>query len=454
MDILRSRINMPAPQAPLEIYERQGLCPEEQSSVLEQVPGGIIRAVLDAEAPSCTVEYISEGFMALTGYARQETIEWIRQGQPVFLPDDLPLLWDSLIAQAASSGSITGECRMVRKDQSVLWVLLQGNVIARSGSAYTVVFLLTDVTAMKQVQCRLESERERYRVVAEISDDYLFEYDVAADTMTYSEKYASCFAILDSKELFNAYAASELKLQDEDSRIIRNIYDNLRKGQPYYSAKFRAKGADGNIRWYSICFTTVFDPEGKPLRSVGKITDIDEMKKETDKLMEKAQRDSLTKLTNKMTTKKLITQFLKEDSDSVHALLMIDIDNFKSINDTLGHLTGDMVLVEIASKFKSLFRSTDVVGRIGGDEFLIMLRGIQSDVRAEEKAEAICDICRGLEFEHRQVTGSVGIAMYPADGTDFDTLYHKADVALYEAKKWGKNTYFKYCDYGEQQMLF
>jgi diguanylate cyclase (GGDEF)-like protein len=182
---------------------------------------------------------------------------------------------------------------------------------------------------------------------------------------------------------------------------------------------------------------------------VGKIVNIDDQMKETVKLKEKAQRDSLTKLSNARTTRKLIEQYIKDDYDACHAFIMVDIDNFKSINDCCGHLAGDKVLVQFAEELKKVFRSTDVLGRIGGDEFLVLLRGIQSDSLAEEKASAICGILNSIRLPGKdevKVSGSVGISTYPADGCDYETLLKKADEALYEAKRKGKNRYCKFCD--------
>lgn len=124
------------------------------------------------------------------------------------------------------------------------------------------------------------------------------------------------------------------------------------------------------------------------------------------------------------------------------ALFMIDTDNFKQINDTEGHMIGDIVLTEMASGMKKIMRDSDVVGRIGGDEFTIFMKNISSVKDAEKKAEELLYMFRHLfqkEKSFLKVTCSIGIAIYPKDGTTFKEIYARADKALYQAKIIGKN---------------
>lgn len=117
-------------------------------------------------------------------------------------------------------------------------------------------------------------------------------------------------------------------------------------------------------------------------------------------------------------------------------------DNFKTINDTQGHLFGDTVLTEMTAGVKRLFRSDDLIGRIGGDEFVVFLKNIPSSDFAQRKAEQVLhlfDTAFAFGKNNFQISCSIGIAMAPAFGTDFTTLYHNADIALYSAKKQGKN---------------
>ncbi len=167
------------------------------------------------------------------------------------------------------------------------------------------------------------------------------------------------------------------------------------------------------------------------------------------KLQTKAQTDFLTGLLNREAAFENISYFLDAEGLQCHTLLIIDLDNFKSINDNFGHFEGDKVLKTLAAKIKSVFRSIDIVGRLGGDEFIVLMKYTMTTSIIRKKVlelkSALEYIASGGEISVT-ITGSIGIAIYDGDRKTFDTLYKEADEALYRAKLGGKN---KYCFYEE-----
>ncbi len=165
-------------------------------------------------------------------------------------------------------------------------------------------------------------------------------------------------------------------------------------------------------------------------------------------LLQRAETDPLTKLYNKEESRLRIEDCLKNaNAQDFFALFMIDIDNFKGVNDNLGHQFGDAVLVDIASKIKNLFRELDIVGRTGGDEFVVFMRKIKHIDTIRERAEQLCEAFRQTysgENNDYKISGSIGIALYPENGETFSELYHNADLALYESKHKGKDGYTLY----------
>ncbi|MEG1952758.1 MAG: diguanylate cyclase [Hydrogenoanaerobacterium sp.] len=163
-------------------------------------------------------------------------------------------------------------------------------------------------------------------------------------------------------------------------------------------------------------------------------------------LMTGVRRDSITQLYNKRATEEIITNILKDDAQHnvQHALLIFDIDNFKNVNDTMGHSFGDHVIIELADELKSQFREDDVVGRIGGDEFAVLVKNIESSADLLQKLGRICsrlgtkDVGDGQVYH---VSCSIGVAFFKKDGTSYSELFEKADQALYYAKGHGKNSY-------------
>lgn len=166
-------------------------------------------------------------------------------------------------------------------------------------------------------------------------------------------------------------------------------------------------------------------------------------------LQEKADTDLLTGLNNKLATEHKIKEYMKENPDELAMMFLLDIDNFKKINDTMGHAFGDEVLRTLGKSIKANFRVTDIIGRTGGDEFTIFLKALKDDEAALREAQKLIGFFRNFqvgEYVKYSATASIGAAVFPAHGKDFETLYKAADQALYKAKKRGKNQLAFYDD--------
>ena len=156
----------------------------------------------------------------------------------------------------------------------------------------------------------------------------------------------------------------------------------------------------------------------------------------------KADTDLLTGLYNKMATEREIKNYIKESEDHKALLFLIDIDNFKKINDTMGHAFGDEVLRSLGARLKLEFRKSDIIGRVGGDEMILFLKNIPDSSTMKREVERVGTFYQNVEvgeYVKYVVTASIGVAVYPDQGADFATLYGAADRALYEAKRRGKN---------------
>ena len=205
--------------------------------------------------------------------------------------------------------------------------------------------------------------------------------------------------------------------------------------------------------WYRIRHGAVKrDASGRMIQILGILRNIDQSKRESEHLRALSEQDTFTGLLNKHSTNDAISQYLKEyGGEKKHALLMMDLDHFKGINDTYGHQFGDTVLLEFSQVLRRIFHPSDIMGRVGGDEFLVFMKDIPSQAMAEEKAAVLCETFRSqVLFESHpgfQLECSVGLALYPTHGTDFHSLYEKADKALYRAKKNGR---FRYEVYQEE----
>lgn len=165
-------------------------------------------------------------------------------------------------------------------------------------------------------------------------------------------------------------------------------------------------------------------------------------------LMKRAQMDAMTGLLNKTSIQYQISDWLEHgEKDGIQAILMMDLDKFKSINDTYGHAMGDEVIKAAAGILKDTFRSSDIVGRAGGDEFMILMKNVRWDRVVERQMQELCRKFENLKIgviPCGAIHCSIGAAYYPTHGMTFEELYHHADEALYKAKKQGRNTYVLY----------
>lgn len=166
-------------------------------------------------------------------------------------------------------------------------------------------------------------------------------------------------------------------------------------------------------------------------------------------LEDKADTDLLTGLNNKLATERKIKDYMAKHPDSQSMMFILDIDNFKKINDTMGHAFGDEVLRSLGKQIGAIFRATDIIGRAGGDEFMIFLKGIDSAEAIRKEAKKVETFFKGFqagEYVKYAATASIGVAIFPQEGADFETLYKAADQGLYKAKKRGKNQLAFYRD--------
>jgi len=199
--------------------------------------------------------------------------------------------------------------------------------------------------------------------------------------------------------------------------------------------------SDGSKHWIYNVVRFISDADSGHLCVMLTAQNIDKQKMEEVRLVQSAKMDKMTMVLNRETTMEMIQKTLLKQPDKMHALFMIDADNFKKLNDTYGHQAGDAFLVRFAKEIKEAFEGDGIVGRIGGDEFFALMRDVPDveviQTRAEELLMGIRKVC--ADYSDIQLSASIGISLYPTNGRSIGQVYANADKAMYQAKRKGKN---------------
>lgn len=297
---------------------------------------------------------------------------------------------------------------------------------------------------------KMAEKMERYDLIAEQQELIWIDYYFSPQHL---EVYGKIDALTEMESL-DMMGVEVYEIYDWVHPDFASIRSELRQffdsGEHFIKTELRLKKLDGEYAWYSLVGTLVKDENFKNIRFVVNLENVDAQLTQEKDLVEKAESDLLTGIYNKKTMEEKMNEALaRRHSGESYVLFMLDLDNFKSVNDTFGHAYGDQVLKEAADKLKHVFPRKALIGRLGGDEFAVGACFEAFDSAnlmeyMEQKGEQLCNI---LRQSYRQgdcsvgVSASIGIASSPGNGRDFMTVYMKADKALYLSKRSGKNRY-------------
>jgi diguanylate cyclase (GGDEF)-like protein len=321
--------------------------------------------------------------------------------------------------------------------------------------AMLVIVLLTGVSMAAQsyrhereTVTKLEADKElllqsaqRYQLITQLSNEVFFHISLDDGVISFNDTFEMMFGFPPPSCTIESLDNCTNLFYEEDQTLFLSLINQLRAGDAEARAELRMVNSRGVARWKRVEIFAVVDQDKNAVQLVGKIADIHRQKKSMQRLIRQADSEPLTGLLNRAAMERNIKAFLAgEGLDGRHALMMLDFDNFKAVNDTLGHAKGDHLLVAFANGMRQLFRSGDYLSRIGGDEYMLFIKNVGADNVAQDKAEALREEMAGLSRKIGiPVSISVGIAVYERDGDTFEKLYRAADEALYQVKRNGKN---------------
>lgn len=419
----------------------------ELDGIINSVPGGVIKLLLDDDL---TILFANEGFYELTGYSKEEYIDKFENGYIKILDNqNIDGILQAIKTAKDTKDKIKIEYKIIKKDNSKCNISLTGEYLENINDIPVYQCIAMDMTEYKKILSDLEFEKEKYSIVYEMSDEIIFEYYIKEDNFNVSYKYKETFDIdFEKNNFIKNILKSNTIHKDDLKNFIKSIKDiNVNEG--FLGGEIRLKNNSGTYNWALYQGFTINDIDGNNYKIVGKIVNIDKFKKEIEELKEKSSRDPLTKLYNKTTIENIVNKSIAKYNANQHALFIIDVDNFKLVNDTFGHIFGDAVLKNIANNITNICNKQDYIARIGGDEFVLFLKNVEDLNYIEDFAKKLCDIFRkvySIENREYKISASIGIALYSKDGKTYKELLEKADIAIYNAKNEGKDQYKFYKD--------
>ncbi|MEG0507533.1 MAG: diguanylate cyclase [Longicatena sp.] len=431
---------------------------QRYQSLLDNINAGLVIASHAKNSEDLMVSYVSDEFTKMTGYTLDD-IAMIYGGHYFQLmhEEDREEAFSMYLTQIEKGSNYHVSYRIKKKDGNYIWVMDNGYLVGEKDKLNN-HSIISDITAMKKQEQELRLSENRFSIAINASSGTLFEIDLTHKTYTHFENAERMFGVGSDKllEATNVFASlpyeeyvkaiSTYFFHEDDYKLVNIKMEELRL-QCKVSFEARLRRFDNVYIWAHIDLSMMIDKYHRPLRLIGYMSDIDDIKKKTEVLEKRLQKDAMTGLFNKVAMESLVNDILESDADKLHALIVIDIDNFKGINDTLGHAFGDVVLIDVAEKLKTLFRSDDIIARMGGDEFAIVMRNVPDTSMVLKKATELSNAFRqtytGDKAEYK-ISCSMGILMIETDDEPFEVLYRKSDAALYQSKESGKDQFVLY----------
>ena len=373
----------------------------------------------------------------------------------LILPEDRERVRQELRQAFLGGNMAETEFRVRDKQGRVRWFLGKSVLLLDADGTECLKINLTDISYARRAYDALNDKLRRYEIILTQTENTLFEWDIQSDSITFSETAGQIFGFTDFAGNFLSHLTQGSVFHPDDYPRFLEATRNLQNGSDYEMVEMRIAANKGQYLWCRIRASAVRSEEGSLRKVVGIIINIDEEKQAERRLQNRAERDSLTKLLNKQTARIRAERYLSSDPGKKQcAMLIIDLDNFKQVNDRYGHMFGDAILSRAAREIEKMFRLQDIVARIGGDEFLVLVRDTADRNLLTNRCNRLIRLFQNFFRDQKydiDLSCSIGIALAPEHGTDYVELFHHADQALYLSKAQGKK---RFAFYDPRENLF
>lgn len=422
---------------------------QEKSEFLEGILNNLVGGVgmFEMHGNELVPTYLSESFYTMLELDAKQFRSYMTNFTKLFHADDFARLQSDIQACITEHVHTVGEYRFYKVRGGYIWLQMRLGYMGDHSGVPTLTAVFMDITERKNTEYELHLQTERFNLIAASNDEQMFEYYPERDFMKITAMQHGEQSVIELHDFLENLNRSHYVHKD-DVEMFKLDWNQAVTAPTKASLDFRTKLFTSEYVWYRATYVSLPNEPGDAVsRVVGRLVNIQSDVMKEQSLKQTAALDALTKLFNKGFTQAKINKHLHQSHD-MNALLIIDIDNFKAINDTFGHSYGDAVLKDVSRVLRSSFRvNVDILGRIGGDEFVVLLTNPPSSNLVIYKANQLNrEIKRTYEDGDAKVTisASIGIAFSPEHGNTFQELYKHADKALYNTKALGKNGYSIY----------
>jgi diguanylate cyclase (GGDEF)-like protein/PAS domain S-box-containing protein len=391
-----------------------------------------------AEPDTLRFTYVGPQAVKLLGYALEQWYEdgfWLARMHT----DDRDWALRKARSALAQARDTELEYRMLTADGRTVWLRDSFSVIQDEGGQVSLQGFLFDITTRKRAE-------EQLRLAGEV-------FQSSGEAIVITDGDMRILSVNPAFTTVSGYTADEalgqtpyglsrgIRSQERDREIWTRVWE-----QGYWQGEVWDRRRNGDVypKWLSV--SVVRDTNGRPVNYIEIFSDISERKEREERVRHLAHHDFLTDLPNRVLLNDRITQAisLAERNRTQVAVMFLDLDRFKTVNDSLGHTVGDKMLQEVARRLRGSMRSSDTVSRQGGDEFVILIPDMADAADVARAAQKILNAVAhpySIDGHELATTPSVGISVYPNDGRDVETLLKNADAAMYHAKESGRNNY-------------
>lgn len=294
----------------------------------------------------------------------------------------------------------------------------------------------------------MRDQKLRFDALVSVGAKKLFEYDLRKDELILTKTYENGIENTRKIENFSSTAKQYRYVLYSDWPLFDEFIQKCREGEENIRIQLRLRNKNADYLWYQLSAKTLMDEEGNPGNVIGTIENIDEIKRYELRLQDENMRDPLSGLYKRAYANQLMAEFLDEQDGSEYAgILLIDIDNFSVLCEKMGNTFGDEVIRSIATDLDEIFYTSDILGRVSGDIFVVLMKYIRDPEHIDKKIHKLQEVVRKTYTEQEMnftSTVTIGAAVYPTDGEDFAELYNKAEKALVYAKESGKDRHYFY----------